>query len=93
MYTNEQVAVLVKRLDAKIDALVAQRTTLVPAGAPDVATPAQAPVTIPERGEKAEKISCTLHADKVFTVTPAGFASGSGFHFGWCKGQPQAVAA
>ena len=85
MYTNAQVASLVTALDARIARIEAAI----------VASPAQPSAATSERpaaealatpGAKV-KVGCTLHADKRFALTPAGAASGSGFHFGWCKGE------
>lgn len=95
-YTNDRVAGFVRDLDSRL-ARIEQAQAAILAG---MGTPVAAPVTlaaasptvIPEQGTPKARTACTLHADKVFAVTPAGSATGSGFHFGWCKGAPQAVA-
>lgn len=105
MFTNDRVVAIIRAADernARVEALLAQVVALLAGTAPaqgaPVVTPAASPVTAMADAATAEstakaRIACALHPDKAFAVTPAGSATGSGFHFGWCKGAPQAVAA
>jgi hypothetical protein len=89
VYTNEQVAILVKRLDAKIDALLAGGHTIV--GAPVGPITIASPVTIPDKGERTPKYACSKHADhkggKGFT------ANGRADHAKWCDGTWSEIAS
>lgn len=90
MYTNAQVAALVTNLDARIARIEAALVAGTPAQASASTTVVPAAQALAHATPKV-KVSCTLH-DKHFALTPAGAASGSGFHFGWCKGSQVAVA-
>lgn len=81
MFTNAQVMAAITTLDARIarieQALVAGAPTQAQASAP-TRTAAEA-IEQPTK----QRVRCTKH-DKVFSLTPAGASTGSGFHATWC---------
>jgi len=84
-FTNAQVMAAIRTLDAKVDTLVASlAATSTPAQA-SAATSTRSAADAVDAPAKA-KVTCNADGhDKVFTLTPDGAATGSGFHATWCK--------